>query len=643
MRISALFALVLLLPALQTHGLTEWSVYSEVPKLVGIHRLNPTQFVAVGYSNPSNLSASILSTDGEVLAHTEFNIPKLEIIRASHMTADGQLVVVGELHVSSVGEHVPFAAKFGLPGFSLIWRKEYPKEMKGCLPLGGSLVIMSTRGTYIFSGGQRLVFRLLEISGENGEAIWEKTFEHSTDEKYGLGKTAGDDIMVFESDYRKASRDEYASNITCLGPNGTVRAQTKLENTTLVQVLETNGGFVAIGTLKYKHDIYVNSTACAYMMNTDLTLRWTLLIPRIYIDHNSKITETSDGDFVLLTTKRDDNDSIMAGAILVELHRNGTVGWRRSVKMFESSQRDIIELSPREYIMLGIIFGSNCNANLGKYTVPEHPERFSHEDISEIKVCPLGYYWNEKMCVACAPYCDRCVSLTACVECARGYSRSNDSAGCVRAASSHQVRCDCAAGEVSAECRVKCRLPTYCLTPEDIYLPVSPKNGRTCLCPPQTLDNGTHCIHTISYPCPTLCAKCTAEAANSSSCIECMLSPTVIAYKSGRFSVDCRCRPGYVLNSSACAPPAQKPSPGRVEQKSSVLLLVWILVAVISAILGGLLWVAVRTRRERLGMTRVASEDTTTVAATASTTPPQSVSRGEQKQEAVELAEVKKL
>ncbi len=590
--------------------------------VLNVHRVNATHLCAVGKTWNNSISTTLMNGDGVPINAHSFNVNGLSKELDSIMTEEGELMVMGVRQSGKVGVKVLFVAKFGSCELNLVWIKSY-EGMPGYLPFTNAFRVSRRANPrrYVFYTESPGVYcrKLVEIDGNGGEIVWEKEFclgkSICTYESHTILGTMKGDGILFLLACCNGTIVGYSFRTHCICHFDSDRNMTSYvipEDYHVYKLLETEDeGFVAHMVdedhLKLGNNPY---HSLVLKLNKDMFLRWKCLIPDLGTSMGSDMIETSNSNYVVGSNTRYNQ------LTLVEVLKNGTLGWRNSIyNEYVNGELALIELIPRRYIVATRV-REHSNFGIIRFTVPDDIDFLPSLDISNYKRCPLGFHFDGTTCAACLTYCDLCHISTVCLRCAHGYvspTARNDS--CVRNRTSARkpvTVCNCGVPpeEMLAECRRSCPapIPRYCYLFEGSIATL--KSGGDCLCPPESVDNGTHCVRTTNTLCPALCETCTIGAPNSwyeIYCVKCADLPNVFTYRtgslrwnSGRHIVDCQCRVGYVFNGSDCNSPPRR-NQTAVETGGKRQGAVIVLAAVGAAVLVCVFVIVIRRRKRRAG------------------------------------------
>ncbi len=553
----------------------EWTVSGyeyDMRTIANLHRLNSTHVLAVGNNYTHAIVTSIINSDGRVVESNAYETKNMIKVCGSVLAEDGTLAVLGH----AARQFSMYIAKFRSYKLDLLWTRTYgyasDDDYSAMRVRTGS-----GRMKYVLLvwGENENTATLSEINGDSGEILWEKKMFTMLN-MCTLGETKGDGIVYSLYEHINSATG-YASTIVRLGPDKNVKTEARFMGVHVRQILETADGVVVVGSTNSNTTIDEDNCYGEVMfLENDMSLRWKLPIPGILINSNARIIESVTGDYILLATT---GLGLDLKVIVVEVLRNGTVGWTRSCKQYAKGWA-IIELRPREYVALMSDSQSSGTYYVSKFTVPSDAELLPFGDLINYKNCPLGLYWNGTRCIPCFLNCLRCRMYSPCLECASGYTWTEPTRTCVRTsvpAPRKPTVCDCSlpAESLSPECRTSCTPagPIYCALRESS---ISTFKVPDCVCPSESVDNGTHCVRTMTQSCPALCAVCTMGAPNSwyeIYCVQCAALPNVITYRTARHVVDCQCRVGYILNGSICEHPKRKEAVSATDDQSNIKIL----------------------------------------------------------------------
>ncbi len=620
-RIMLLRMLLLILLCDLTKGAAEWKMMLDgFFGHVKLIRLNPDQALLVGivlngenWRTEEKLHACVIDSESWTEMDAEADIEGIQSVMDAVLTEFGELAVLGMRHASARDRRlVPFVAKFN--SYNLQGQAEWIRSYEGIGNSFKSRLVKSVKRdgtmTFVFVASDQMRLAIVEVDSQTGDRVccngvpyeWANTMYY---DNYIVGDTTREDVLV-------AFSSRISGNyVYLLGQNRSVKSNITLGLAMIECVLETNGGIIVV--TKPLMDYYNTQV---FMLDRNLRLLWKQNITTMGVSdmilNFAKIIETAEGNYVLVgsATKR---TNLLIG-VLVGLHQNGTVWWTKTRSEFSQRIIDVIELKPREYVFT---WDSSELYYASKYTLPEHIDTFPYLDLDSYKICAMGFYWNLANCLACPPVCASCISASLCTRCARGYSpRNNDTEHiCIpirRANLTVQVcNCSVASGDLSPVCRTNCSLrhrEEHCRFESNSTV----CSARGCVCPDQSVNNGTHCILTTTYACPPLCAICTEQSSGGESyfCIECEKRLRVVTHQTGKLFVDCRCEFGYTYNGSACESLAEQARKRRehpgTSSTSAFVLAGGILGA--TAIALGIVWVLC-WRRGRPSRARVPSVD----------------------------------
>ncbi len=599
-RVAAILTLAIWFFSTPSLAIAEWMSDFACVKGCNVVRLNSTDLLAYNIVNPESLVLEGIDEVGTGTLRATVRVKDaLAVHSAVCLGGERMLFLASKGYTNEESVLATFVLR--LDSLNVTWKNSYPIKADPQCSLISPSLLRTGADRFVFAVGCREYAKITEI-GPEGEVRWNWTLDANIlDSNYMLArsssKPSGD--IVF------AGNIKMISTIITFGPNRTVVSTLIIDKRyQIVSLTECGNGELLVVT---KEGNLYNGPR--WIMKFDRTRKflWVQSAQQGKMTVNAVIVSELSGEYVAIGNRGNDFIASPNNIMFVGLSQtNGTTRWRKTMRG-SGLIVSMIEMGRREYVFA--LVGSP--GMITKFSVPEHVEELRCADLANCRGCSMGHFWNYTACAPCPRGCASCLNERFCTGCISGFRKVHESRSCIPAERNHvgSIVCNCSAPE-GPDCRLNCTSVARCdLNSTDIVSYSHSGRRRRCICPQESLDNGTHCIRIhIGTACSGLCERCVLEPDQGGKefefCLTCKSLPRVMLHQTGRLFVDCRCAFGYDFNGSACSRETSSsihdPDPGSDTPAASdgfALLIIGGTVVLVMATVAGLVWRSARGSR----------------------------------------------
>lgn len=530
----------------------------------------PNSTIALVYIWNKHLSVRKYSFAGQELQEATYIVPHMYLASAPVLNCDNEIVIFCECHIDQLNLHQLVMVKLDLQ-----LRKVSEKVVEGLkqyMPaVDAGMMYIAASNTYVFTVNYIRCHRptVFEIN-DSGELVWENDVI-SYDSAWEVTlppRLLGNDIVL-----------AFTHGLITFNASRNRTDETNLGDFVVYDIVETaERELLLLGERSLTVGRKYKDMQIMKLGRDRSTILWCRDLSEETKFHITQFAHLGGSSRYFLFG--DEESSMFASGrrgLIEELDQNGTMKWRLSLKTGYSVTA-LLELRDNEY--LTVIDG---DFSIEKYTVPPYVDHLKCEDLSDCKVCAMGYYWNYTRCVECPMGCAACPVDTICTSCLKGYESSPDNNyTCIRTKKkpvhNKTATCNCTSENPTRECAKNCSRPYVPAgkTADPVILvapvcssPAGTSNAvvqylenrtgtmhRTCICQQQSknpvVDNGTHCFFVGSEGCAGLCAACSKEEGRPIHCFQCRNLSRVARQRVGRLFFDCQCDSGCYFDGSKC-------------------------------------------------------------------------------------------